>query len=74
MNSRERILTTIEHKESDRVPIDIGATLITGINVVAYSNLKKYLGIEGGHIRIYNVVQQLARVEDWFIDDLGSMP
>ncbi|TFF87907.1 MAG: methyltransferase [Promethearchaeota archaeon] len=68
MNSRERILATIEHKEPDRVPIDVGATLSTGISAIAYYNLKKYLGIDEGYIRIHDVIQQLARVENWFIE------
>ncbi|MBD3194926.1 MAG: methyltransferase [Candidatus Lokiarchaeota archaeon] len=79
MNSRERVFAALNHKEPDRVPVDIGATLVSGISAIAYSNLKKYLNIEEGHIRIYDVPQQLARVEDWFINrfnidvlDVGS--
>ncbi|MBD3254205.1 MAG: methyltransferase [Candidatus Lokiarchaeota archaeon] len=71
MNSRERILASFAHKEPDRVPIDIGATVTTGISGIAYYNLKKYLGIEEGHVRIIDLFQQLARVEDWFIDRFG---
>jgi len=33
--------------------------------------LKKYLGINEGNVRIYDLTQQLARVEDWFIDRFG---
>ncbi len=67
MTSRERILSSIAHKEPDRIPVDIGATPSSGISAIAYSNLMKYLGIEG-HVRIYDVVQQLAIPEDWFIE------
>jgi len=31
MTSRERVLTALEHKEADRVPVDLGAMLSTGI-------------------------------------------
>ena len=48
MNSRERVLSTINHQEPDRVPIDIGATLSTGIHAIAYTRLKEYLGMKGG--------------------------
>jgi len=67
VTSRERILSSIAHKEPDRIPVDIGATPSSGISAIAYSNLMKYLGIEG-HVRIYDVVQQLAIPEDWFIE------
>ena len=68
MNSRERILAAINHKEPDRVPIDIGATLQTGIHAIAYTKLKEHLGIKGGHTRIHDVGQQLAEIEDEMLD------
>jgi uroporphyrinogen decarboxylase len=68
MNSRERILTSVNHKEPDRVPIDLGSTPSSGISAIAYNNLKKYLSINSGHNRIYDVVQQLAQPEDEILD------
>jgi uroporphyrinogen decarboxylase len=46
MNSRERILTALKHQEPDRVPIDLGGSA-TGIEVDAYENLKKRIGVSG---------------------------
>lgn len=40
MTSRERVITALEHKEPDRVPMSMSIT------VDAYNNLKQYLGIE----------------------------
>lgn len=51
LTSRERVLTALEHKETDRVPIDLGSSRSTGINANAYSKLKKYL-IENEHLDI----------------------
>ncbi|MBD3195196.1 MAG: methyltransferase [Candidatus Lokiarchaeota archaeon] len=68
MNSRERILTAIDNKEPDRVPIDIGSTTITGISAIAYYNLKRYLDVKEGNVRVIDIMQQLARVENWFIE------
>lgn len=45
MNSRERLLTALNHKEPDRIPIDLGGGP-TGIEVEAYNSLKKLLGFE----------------------------
>ncbi len=42
---RERIEAAFAFKESDRVPIDFGATHNSGINVIAYNRLKEHLGI-----------------------------
>lgn len=71
MNSRERILAAIDHRQPDRVPVDLGSTPSSGISAIAYSNLKKHLGIEGGHTRIYDVVQQLAQPEEEILDLFG---
>ena len=71
MNSRERVLAAINHQESDRIPIDLGATPSSGISAIAYTNLKKHLGMTAGHTRIYDVVQQLAQPEEEILDYFG---
>ena len=71
MNSRERILTALNHKEPDRVPFDMGGTVVTGINVKAYVELRDYLGLPPIDPAIVDVVQQLAQVDDDVIDRLG---
>ncbi len=80
MNSRERVLATINHKEPDRVAIDLGSTPSSGISAIAYNNLKKYLGMTYGNTRVYDVVQQVAQpelsiIEKFNVDvlDIGRM-
>ena len=64
MNSRERILTTLDHREPDRDPFDLGSCQVTGIHVVAYRNLRKALGFPDGGIEFCDAVQQLASIDD----------
>ncbi|MCA9414138.1 MAG: methyltransferase, partial [Candidatus Omnitrophica bacterium] len=64
MNSRERVEIAIQHREPDQIPVDLGATPSSGISAIAYSNLKKNLGVGAGRTRVYDVVQQLAQPED----------
>lgn len=68
MTPRERILAAIDHRQPDRVPVDLGATPSSGISAIAYGNLKKHLGILQGDTRVYDVVQQLAQPEDCILD------
>jgi len=68
MTSRQRVLAAIDHREPDRVSLDLGATPSSGISAIAYGRLKQHLGIVGGHTRIYDVVQQLAQPEDDLLD------
>jgi len=67
MTSRECILETIRHKESDRIPIDLGSTPSSGISAVAYRNVLDHLHIDG-QARIYDVVQQLAQPEETILE------
>lgn len=45
MNSKERVLRTLNHQEPDRVPIDFGATMETTIHKIGYRKLKNKLGL-----------------------------
>lgn len=60
MNSRERILTTLEHREPDRVPFDFAGMHCTGIHVKAYQALCAYLGINPEPIHFLDVIQQVV--------------
>lgn len=71
MTSRERILAAIEHREPDRVPLDLGATPSSGISAIAYGNLKRHLGLDGDPPRIYDVVQQLAEPGEEILQRFG---
>lgn len=68
MTSRERVKIAINHKEVDRVPIDLGAMRSTGIATIAYNELRKKLGITKGLVRMYDFVQQLAYPEKEIMD------
>lgn len=71
MNSRERILAAIGHRQPDRVPVDLGATPSSGISAIAYGHLKRLLGLTQGQTLVYDVVQQLAQPEDSILDRFG---
>ena len=60
MTSRERVIAAINHREPDRVPVDLGATPSSGISIVAHSNLMKFLGLDYPTYG-YDVIQQVAQ-------------
>jgi uroporphyrinogen decarboxylase len=45
MTSRERVWEAVNHRQPDRVPIDLGGMKATGINALTYHMLKERLGI-----------------------------
>lgn len=59
MTSRERLLTALDHRQPDRVPIDLGGNQ-TGIHKFAYEKLLARLGLNE-EIVIMDLVQQLAK-------------
>ncbi len=64
MNSRQRVLTTLNHQEPDRTPFDLGGTVATGIHKTAYVNLRRYLKLPEVEVRTEDIIQQLATVDD----------
>ncbi len=64
MNSRDRVLSALNHQEPDRVPVDLGGTDVSGISAIAYKNLKSYLGLNERKVRVFDPYQQLATVEE----------
>lgn len=60
MNSRERMLATLNHQEPDRVPYDLSSTQVTGISVKAYRRLREALGLPPEEVTLCDHIQQLA--------------
>jgi uroporphyrinogen decarboxylase len=71
MNSRERLLTTANHREPDRIPFDLGSTQVTGIHVVACCNLRQALGLPPVEVQLCDYIQQLALPDNDVIERLG---
>ncbi len=71
MNARERLTQTLNHKQPDKVVLDIGSSLVTGISAVALSKLRDALGLEKRPVKVYEPMQMLGLVEDDLREALG---
>jgi uroporphyrinogen decarboxylase len=60
MNSRDRILTALNHREPDRIPFDLAGTTCTGIRNTVYQNLRKYPGMQLETPVWSDVIQQIV--------------
>jgi uroporphyrinogen decarboxylase len=79
VNSRERLLTTLDHREPDRVPFDLGSTQVTGIHEVVYHKLREALGLPPAETPLCDAIQRLALpdrdlVERLQVDVRGLFP
>ena len=70
MNSRERILTALNHQEPDKVPFDLAGSTWTGITNTAYQNLRLFLGKEAEEPNWADVVQQIVIPSDDILEML----
>jgi len=68
--SFERVKAALEHKEADRIPYDLGGSVLTGMNVHTYVKLRKYLGMKEITPKIVDVMQQLARIDEDMLEFL----
>ena len=66
--SKERILAALDHRETERIPIDFAASRITGIHIDAYLELAAHLGYTTGNVKVYDVPQMLAEPAPELID------
>ena len=64
MNQRERLQAALEHRAPDRVPVDFGATAVTGIHVAALSRLRQAVtGDKAWRVKVIEPYQMLGELD-----------
>jgi len=63
-SGRDIVRAALDHKETPSLPIDLGSTRASGINGLAYDALRKSLGAAEQPVRVFDVRQYLALVDD----------
>jgi uroporphyrinogen decarboxylase len=71
MNPRERVMLALNHKEPDRIPIDLGGSICSSIHRDAYIELKKHLGMGLEEIQMADYVQQLPYLDEALLERFG---
>ena len=71
MNSRQRVLTALDHREPDRVPYDLGSTQVTGIAIRAYERLRAHLALPPRQTQVCDILQQLALPDEDVLERLA---
>jgi len=70
---RERVLASIDHRQPDRVAVDLGSTAVTGISASALYALRVALGLSqpGEPVKVIEPYQVLGEVTDDLRGALG---
>jgi hypothetical protein len=71
MTSRERVRAALSFREPDRVPLDLGGSIMSGIMAHPLDRLRKHLGLDYRPVRVYEVFQMLGEVELDLAERLG---
>ncbi len=71
MTSRERVLAALNHRQPDRVPIDLSGHRSSGIAALLYPKLRALLGLPSEAVRVYDPIQQLAVVGTDVLERFG---
>ena len=68
MTPRERILAAVNHKEPDRLPVDVGGTATTTLTRGAYVRLREYLGFSSKQPKLMSLSTQTVHPDEDFLE------
>jgi hypothetical protein len=73
ISSRERVALALDHKQPDRVPVDLGASNTTGIHVTVVYLLRQHFGLDkpGIPVKVIEPYQMLGEVKPDLQEILG---
>jgi len=73
MNSRQRVDAALNHQPPDFVPLDLGASAVTGMHVSSVYNLRQALGLDppGTPVKVTEPYQMLGEIGPDLVDALG---
>jgi hypothetical protein len=71
MDSRQKVLQSLNHRPGAEMPVDFGSTPVTGIHVLAVERLRRYYGLPDGPVKVIEPYQMLGEVEPDLMDALG---
>ena len=73
LTSRERVNLALNHQEPDRVPLDLGASAVTGMQVDTVYKLRQALGLDapGTPVKVVEPYQMLGEIKPDLMHALG---
>lgn len=71
MNSKSRVKTALAHKNPDKVPVDFGATGVTGMHITCVADLRDHFGLDNHPVRLIEPYQMLGEIEPDLQDAIG---
>ncbi len=64
MQARKRVLEALNHRQPDRVPLDFGATMCSGMHVSCVAALRDFYGLEKRPVKVHEPFQMLGLIDE----------
>lgn len=64
MGCKQDFLDSLNHKQPGRIPVDFGATAVTGIHVLCMARLREHYGLEQRPVKVVEPYQMLGLMEE----------
>ena len=71
MNSKERLQTTLAHRQPDKICVDFGATAVTGLHVKMVEAVREHYGLDRHPVKVTDPFQMLGEIEPDLADLIG---
>ncbi len=73
MNSRERVIASLNHQQPDRVPLDLGSSAVTGMHASSVYLLRQALKLDppGTPVKVIEPYQVLGEIQPDLMEALG---
>lgn len=71
MESKKLLLEALHHRQTNRIPVDFGATAVTGIHIRIIEALRHYYGLEKRTVKLIEPYQMLGEVDDELLEAMN---
>lgn len=71
MTSKQRVQSALAHRMPDCVPVDFGATSVTGIHCKVVEALRQHYGLDPHPVRVIEPFQMLGEIESDLQEIIG---
>jgi hypothetical protein len=74
MSSRERVRMALEHRQPDRVPLDLGGSVLTGMHVSSVYRLRQALRLDPPQtpVKVMDPYQMLGEIQPDLVEAVGA--
>ena len=71
MSRYDDVIAALNHRQPDCLPVDFGATAVTGMHVSCVAALRDYLGLPRRPVKVHEPFQMLGWIDDDLADAMG---